>query len=231
MSSILKALKKLEDEHPRVADGTDLLPRTPGVKKTLRRWEINSGKFAPVLWTALTAVVLVTAAWFLIYMRSPDPPPASSTELLSAPLNSPAALQPKPTAVNKTTPATRQSKSKATANRRSPRTAQPAARSPKMPPMAARTQRSASKQSPSLPPPASRAGLSTQAGLSVLQSDLELQAISWASDAADRIAVINGNIVREGGAIEGYTVIRIDQDQVVVRKGLSDWKLVFSLNR
>jgi hypothetical protein len=65
--------------------------------------------------------------------------------------------------------------------------------------------------------------------LPVLTTDLKLQAISWASAPGDRLAVINGNIMREGASLEGYSIIQIDRDEVVVRKGSEQWKLVFNL--
>jgi len=59
---------------------------------------------------------------------------------------------------------------------------------------------------------------------------LKLQAISWASDPENRIAVINGKIVREGGRVEGVTVIGIDKDYVSLHTGETEELLGFSLN-
>jgi outer membrane biosynthesis protein TonB len=70
---------------------------------------------------------------------------------------------------------------------------------------------------------------SATANLPVLTTDLKLQAISWASAPGDRLAVINGNIMREGTSLEGYSIVQIDRDEVVVRKGSEQWKLVFNL--
>ncbi|MFZ0614504.1 MAG: general secretion pathway protein GspB [Desulfobacterales bacterium] len=78
-------------------------------------------------------------------------------------------------------------------------------------------------------PPESGPDRAATADLPVLTTDLKLQAVSWASAPTDRLAVINGSIMREGTTLEGYVIVRIDRDEVVVRKGGEEWKLVFKL--
>ena len=58
-------------------------------------------------------------------------------------------------------------------------------------------------------------------------SILKLQAISWSPEAGDRMAVINNHILREKGSIQGYLIILIDRDSVIVKKGSEKKKLVF----
>ena len=58
-------------------------------------------------------------------------------------------------------------------------------------------------------------------------SKLTLQAISWSHNPDNRIAVINGVIMREGESIEGYRIKQIGQDDVLVRSGQEERKLVF----
>lgn len=60
-------------------------------------------------------------------------------------------------------------------------------------------------------------------------SKLKLQAIAWSKDAAQRIAVINGHIVREGESVEGFVVNQIRQEDVVVNDGSTSWQLEFGL--
>ena len=60
-------------------------------------------------------------------------------------------------------------------------------------------------------------------------SKLKLQAIAWSPDAAQRIAVINGHIVREGESVEGFLVNQIRQENVVVNDGSESWQLEFGL--
>jgi len=58
-------------------------------------------------------------------------------------------------------------------------------------------------------------------------SILKLQAISWSPDAKDRMTVINNRILREKSSIEGYVIILIDQDSVIVRRGTEKGRLIF----
>jgi hypothetical protein len=60
-------------------------------------------------------------------------------------------------------------------------------------------------------------------------SKLKLQAIAWSKDAAQRIAVINGHIVREGESVDGFLVNQIRQEDVVVNDGSASWQLEFGL--
>jgi hypothetical protein len=58
---------------------------------------------------------------------------------------------------------------------------------------------------------------------------LTLQAIAWSNIAAERIAVINDRIVREGESVEGYSINQIRQEDVVVNDGARSWQLEFGL--
>ena len=62
-------------------------------------------------------------------------------------------------------------------------------------------------------------------------SILKLQALAWSNDASRRLAVINGHVVHEGEAVEGYQVTRIRQEDVVVSDGRKSWRLVFGLQQ
>ena len=48
---------------------------------------------------------------------------------------------------------------------------------------------------------------------------LKVQAIVFAPTAEERMAVVNNNIVREGSAIDNYTIVGIGQEAVYVREG------------
>ena len=56
-------------------------------------------------------------------------------------------------------------------------------------------------------------------------ADLSLMALAWSTDPDSRFAVINGTIVQEGDGIEGSTVVRIEEDYIVMRTGGDTWKL------
>ena len=61
------------------------------------------------------------------------------------------------------------------------------------------------------------------------ESKLQLQAIAWSKNAAQRIAVINGHIVREGESVEGFSVTQIRQDDIIVNDGNESWQVEFRL--
>ncbi len=56
---------------------------------------------------------------------------------------------------------------------------------------------------------------------------LQIQAIAWAPAAPDRMAVINNRIVREGYAVDGFSIETIGENEVVVREGDMRWKVLF----
>jgi hypothetical protein len=60
-------------------------------------------------------------------------------------------------------------------------------------------------------------------------SRLKLQAIAWSLNPEKRIAVINNQIVREGSSIQGISVIHILEDQVIFREGEATFKMTFGL--
>lgn len=60
-------------------------------------------------------------------------------------------------------------------------------------------------------------------------SKLKLQAIAWSNDAAQRIAVINDRVVREGESVEGFSINQIRQEDVIVNDGTQSWQLEFGL--
>ncbi len=57
---------------------------------------------------------------------------------------------------------------------------------------------------------------------------LQLQAISWSDLPKARITIINGRILHEGQSVEGYTVIQIRPDNVVLDKAETYWKLEYN---
>jgi len=58
---------------------------------------------------------------------------------------------------------------------------------------------------------------------------LKLQAISWSTDANKRLVVINGRIYREGEHVNGYVVEQINQADVLISNGSTSGKLSFKI--
>ncbi len=61
------------------------------------------------------------------------------------------------------------------------------------------------------------------------ESKLQLQAIAWSEDAARRIAVVNGHVVREGESVEGFSITQIRKDDIIVNDGNETWQVEFRL--
>lgn len=58
---------------------------------------------------------------------------------------------------------------------------------------------------------------------------VSLQAISWSPDPARRLAVINGRLCREGESVEGFVLVRINPDDVLLSGGRVSGRLVFKI--
>ncbi len=56
-------------------------------------------------------------------------------------------------------------------------------------------------------------------------ANLSLMALAWSADPESRFAVINGTIVQEGDGIEETVVVRIEEEYIVMRTGSVTWKL------
>ena len=70
----------------------------------------------------------------------------------------------------------------------------------------------------------------SQAPVEVLEDPaIELQAISWSADAEKRLAIINGKICREKERVAGYVIETINSEDVIVSKGSVSGKLVFKI--
>ena len=63
----------------------------------------------------------------------------------------------------------------------------------------------------------------------IADSKLKLQALAWSDDAARRMAVINGRIVHEGESVDGYQVLEIREEDVIVNAAGKSWRLEFGL--
>jgi hypothetical protein len=226
VSSILKALKKLEDENP--PKGRSVIWSSGSAsRRTIRRWDITSGWSAVLLWGLLAVVALISVGGIILYLLSPPDRNAVPTASVGRPVAKPIQESPPSETMAKPPPAPPPKEA-------SPPTAPPLEKALPVPKAAPPP---AVKKIPSAPrkekPPAraveAKPNRSATANLPVLTTDLKLQAISWASAPGDRLAVINGNIMREGTSLEGYSIVQIDRDEVVVRKGSEQWKLVFNL--
>jgi hypothetical protein len=58
-------------------------------------------------------------------------------------------------------------------------------------------------------------------------NSLKVQAISWDQSQASRIAVIDNSVLREGDFVQGYRLVRIEKDSVILHYSESDYRLGF----
>jgi hypothetical protein len=56
---------------------------------------------------------------------------------------------------------------------------------------------------------------------------IEIQAIAWSKDPKNRLAVINGLILRQGESIDNVIIVDIGKDAVVFEKNRVEWKQLF----
>ena len=59
------------------------------------------------------------------------------------------------------------------------------------------------------------------------QTKIDLQAIAWSKDPKSRLAVINGLILRERESIDNVIVMHIGKDAVVFNNGEEEWRQMF----
>ncbi len=60
-------------------------------------------------------------------------------------------------------------------------------------------------------------------------SSLKLQAITWDSNPTDRFALINNRIVRLGDSIDNFSITYIGMDYIAVRKNGKNWRIQFRI--
>jgi hypothetical protein len=60
---------------------------------------------------------------------------------------------------------------------------------------------------------------------------LQLQAVSWSDIPSERVTIINGQILREGQGVDGYAVVQIRPEDVIVKNSGKLWKLSYGQHR
>lgn len=64
--------------------------------------------------------------------------------------------------------------------------------------------------------------------LPMADNRLKVQAIAWSPEKENRMAVINSRILHEGDSLDGFTVVSIKPDDVIVREnGAGLWRIRF----
>ena len=226
MSTILKALKKLEHDLPDESDGHPGEPKST-TRQAIGRRAKRFVRFRKSFWIFFGLITLAAAAWVIHISLFSDSRKSALTSVSE-----------QPDQIIKKTASNRQPEQQKQIS------APVKELLPDGPIQVGRSQKKRSKKKESrraaTTPKKTRSLTSTQPRLPpkildpkpvsvkpLEDSKLKLQAISWSENPDNRIAVINGSIMREGESIEGYRIIQIGPDDVVVRAGQSERKLVF----
>ncbi len=225
MSSILKALKKLESETTEFS-AEEFLPQKIDRKRAFGQRAKESWLYERLLSISICTVILVLGAWFffnrealLVGQRSPQTQPLEMPARPTPPSSDPL---PRATPLNAALPTPPLEKP-----REDPAASPEAIPSgPIVPPFA--NAPLADSQEPSALPLKGQ-GVSESSAVQSAQSNLKLEAIVWSNKAESRFAVINGRILRAGGVIDGIVVTEIGRDYVGLRSGQQDWKMRFRL--
>ncbi|MEJ2038945.1 MAG: hypothetical protein P8X55_08430 [Desulfosarcinaceae bacterium] len=61
----------------------------------------------------------------------------------------------------------------------------------------------------------------------MIDGRLKVQAIAWSPVAEECMAVVNDRIVHQGDAVDGFSVLAVEADQLVVRSGGWLWAVAF----
>ena len=220
MSSILKALKKLEEETPRYGDSQ---PYPVDVKRTVENQVTKKQKYYKFFLILVSAIIIVSASVFLLTRQNVSKGKKSSDGALVVRKAIPARTK-KETVKIASVPDFKLRKRRAKPSNRVKKTKNlpgyskvktPASREETVE-KATGTNRTKSKSVRSSLP-------FKPSGV----SGLKLQAIAWSSDSKDRICVVNGRILHEGSSIDGALIFRIDKNDVSFQKEGQRWRQQF----
>lgn len=218
MSSILKALRKLEEETPRYGESQ---PYPVDVKKTVENGVIKKQKYYKFFLILFSAIIIVSGSLFLLTRQpaSKGKIPPGSVVRKAIPAR-PKKENVKIASVPDLKPRKKRAK---TSDRIKKKENLPGSRQVKIP-ASRKVIKEKSYENNRTKPKSARSAIPFK---SAGGSGLKLQAIAWSSDSKDRIAVVNGRILREGSSIEGVLIIRIDKNDVSFQKGGEQWKQKF----
>lgn len=208
MSSILKALKKAEQESPGKAAWPILHPASPAPGFAHRK---KKNLFYPRILALLVLITLVMgmAAAFLFFKDSPQKSPSPSLPPAKLPESPPKTdikeeahqIKPseKPPGLKKESP-------------EEPPTRQDTVQEIKPEPASAPMEKSTPvKKEPAL----------------LQDGALIIQAISWSKTPSDRVAVINNTVVSEGDTVQDYRILSIAPDEIILERSNRKFRLSF----
>jgi general secretion pathway protein B len=253
LSSILRALKKLESEPGRQAGNEPLATRLVPLADTGAAGSPAKAVMM-VAGTGIVCGVVVLAGWFLFSEKARAPSPAGQETSRQEPLQA-------------ETPQGAFEETKTAATPRRPGEPDPAAVAVLEPPEALRQEvavpqpapvkivqktilpaarplpapepaaPAVAREKPSPQHPAATAADRQAAPAAVPEPDIpplndpgiRLQAITWSKAPGKRLVVINNRILRQGDTVSGYRIDTVNQDDVVLSSGGEKWKVLFRI--
>ncbi len=223
MSSILKALRKLEKDSPRHGDSQ---PHPVDVKQTVETGVKEKQNLYKLFFVLFAALILVFGSLFILSRKTV--PKEKSTMVSSVRKQVTYRKKEEPVRIT-SVPAGPAKKRKAALSKPQDRLKKRA-----IPPDSHQKELLSINKTDKDTPPSIKNRMHKVKGpklpfKSAGSSGLKLQAIAWNSDPKQRITVVNGRILREGSSIEGALVIYIDKNDVSFQKGDEQWRQKFGL--
>ena len=254
MSSILKALKKIETETSPFAgfqlNETQIDPRkiiTTRVKRVRLIRKISSFLCIALMMAACGWVWVRYYPWMSVNLFSRKPPEITPASLKvdktnpKKPMVPPPEAKPTPLAAAGVTKAENQISQASKPELPNPSKSTPPSTSHPKPEHAITTTKGRSPKSnftianaaPVLTEPQREHRSAADEKPALIQSrddsKFSLQAIAWSAKAHQRMAVINGRILREGESLDGFLVTHIHADEVILSDGGTSWRIEFRL--
>jgi hypothetical protein len=243
MSTILKALKKLEQEHEsRQIIKTAQVPNLNASQVVQERMKSGWTTALRTRWTwALIALIIAFAAGYLLINRPLKSQPASKASAILPETPPPSRSK----RADKTPVASVRSDSKryaaapeksASINTNSPLKQDKSLREPAPKPAAQNRSANVTKTGQpqksgdtvdlkEKPKPTEKEILASAPRLT--DGRLGVQAIAWSPVAQERMAVINNRVVREGFVVDGFSIEIIGENEIMVSEGEKRWKVRF----
>ncbi|MCM2286685.1 MAG: general secretion pathway protein GspB [Desulfobacula sp.] len=230
MSTILKALKKAEQESPE-QENKNRSSLKLNIRTTLnsRIQHQRQGFFLSAKGLILvlgSALVMALAAYVLFSpartIQSTPPRPAQHQSPCITPVEKNASQTPSQPPIKNLPPPSESLAENITVHK-----------AESLPPVIEKTpmqQEQNIKEKGSVPVllPVSKPGPREEEIFPLKDGMLTIQAISWAKNPSDRIAVINTKIVGEGESVQGYRILEIAQDEVIFELSGRKFRLPFT---
>lgn len=229
MSSILRALKKLDEE-------SSTAQQEGGAPKINIRHVVPQSARPPrfnyrVISIVLTVLLLAAFGWiFMIRDNTPNPAPKPGTqhetqkkqespENTAAPVPTPAAKTAGDTSSNTPSPQTGTKVNREETTRNIPTPVghtQPPAAVPVVPqPVPRRPSGAMPKPNPTGPVPT----------VTPNRPQFKFQGVLWSEKPERRVALINDKYLKEGDTINGVIILKIEKNSVTLQSGKDKWKL------